>query len=109
MPNAELGKQRVDRADLHAGLAAGVAHGCGVDVVIPIGLNQRQGGEAFDDLRPRLGTRETLQQFLQDKSRRDDDLRTQQGLREFLHLWPGGLDVTAKRQRPNAGIDQKAH
>lgn len=54
--NAQLGEQCVNSADLNAGLAARIANSCRANVIVPVGLQQRQGGEAFDDLRLRLGS-----------------------------------------------------
>lgn len=53
--DAELGDQGIDGSDLHTGAAACRAERRGVDMVLSIGLHQRQRGEAVDDLCPRLG------------------------------------------------------
>lgn len=109
MPDAQLSKQCVDGANLHAASAAGSAQGCCSDVVVAIWLKQREGSESIDDLGPVPGTREALQQFLENQACRDDDLRTEQRVSELLDLWLGGFSIAAKRQRPNARVDQQGH
>lgn len=109
MPDAELRKQCVNGANLDASLAARIAQGCRTDVVVPIRLQQRQSGKPFDDLGPRPGARKTLQELLENKTCRDDDLRTQERVLELMYLRLGDLNVTTKSQRPNACINQKRH
>ena len=41
VPDAELGNQRIDGANLNASPATGVAQTCRSDVVLSVGLNQR--------------------------------------------------------------------
>lgn len=109
MPDAQLGKQCVDGANLHAALAAGSAQGCCGNVVLAIWLKQRKGSKSLDDLGPVPGAREPLQQFLKYQACRDDDLRTEQRVSELVDLWFGGFSIAAKRQRPNARVDQQGH
>jgi hypothetical protein len=73
VPNAKLRQQRINGTDLDSRAAAGVAQGGGVNVIIPIGLEQRQCGKSLDDLGLRLGTKKTLQKLLQNQSGSDDD------------------------------------
>jgi len=72
--DAELCKQRIDRANLDTGLATRIAQASCTDMVFPVGLKQRQSRETLDDLGTRLGTRETLQELLEDETRCDNDL-----------------------------------
>ena len=109
MPDAKLREQRINGADLDTGLAAGITQGCSTDLVVPIGLKQGQSSKTFDDLRLRLGARKALQQLLKNQAGRDDDLRTEQGLLELVDLWFGSVRITAKSQRPDAGVNQKGH
>ena len=106
---AELRKQRIDRADLDTGLSTRIAQAGRTDVVFPVGLKQRQSGEPLDDLAARLGAREPLQEFLENETRREDDVGTEQGILQLAHLRPSGLPIAAKGKRPNAGIDQESH
>lgn len=61
VPDGELCKQCINGSDLNSRLATCISQNRSTDVVISIGLKQRQGGEAFDDLSLGFGTRETLQ------------------------------------------------
>ena len=92
MPDAQLREQRVDGAELDAGPTAEVAQFRGPDVVLPVGLKQRKGGEPLDDLLLGLGSREALQQLLENQARGDDDIRTEEGFPEPLHFRAAGVD-----------------
>ncbi len=61
VPDGELRKQCINSADLNTCSATCILQGCSTDVIISIGLKQRQGGKAFDDLSLGFGTREPLQ------------------------------------------------
>ncbi len=61
VPDGELCKQCINSADLNARLATCISQDCRTDVIISIGLQQRQCGKAFDDLSLGFGTREPLQ------------------------------------------------
>lgn len=61
VPNGELCKQCINSADLNTRLATCISQSGSTDVIISIGLKQRQGGETFDDLSLGFGTREALQ------------------------------------------------
>ncbi|CAG1003919.1 hypothetical protein BURK2_03251 [Burkholderiales bacterium] len=74
MTNTELRKQRIDRADLHAGLSTGVAKGCRGDMVFTVGLKQRQRAKTLDDLSGGFWPRKALQEFLENQPGRDDNL-----------------------------------
>ena len=74
MAHAQLGKQRIDGADLDTGLAAGIAQSSRTDVVVAVRLKQRQSRKAFDDLGLCLRTGEALQEFLENQTCCDDDL-----------------------------------
>lgn len=107
--NAELGEQGVDGAELNTRLAADVAQARRLDVVLSIGLNQRQGCEALDDPGPIPGARESLQELLQDQARGDDHLGTEQRLLQLVHLGTRRFDVPAQSQGPDARVDQESH
>ncbi len=61
VPDGELCKQCINGADLNSRLATCISKNRSTDVIVSIGLKQRQGGEALDDLYMGFGTRETLQ------------------------------------------------
>ena len=78
--NAQLRKQRVYGADLHACAAAAVAQRSGVYVVLPVGREQRQGGKPVNDVCVGTRTGEYLQQFLQDHTRGHEGFAAFKGL-----------------------------
>jgi hypothetical protein len=77
VPYAQLRKQGIDCADLNSGSAAGVAKFSGGDMILPLWLKQRKRSKAFDDLSAGLGSGEALQQLLQHKPCRYNDIRSQ--------------------------------
>lgn len=68
MPDGELYKQRINGADLNTRLATCISQGRSADVIISIGLKQRQGGKAFNNLSLGFGAQEPLQQLLKDQA-----------------------------------------
>lgn len=109
MPDRELCKQCINGAELNACLTTGISQGRGTHMIISVGLKQGQGGEAFDDLSLGFGPRESLQQLLKDQAGRDHDVRTEQGVLEFLHLGLRSFNIPAQGQRPNTGINEQRH
>ncbi len=73
VPDGELCRQCINAAHPNTRLTTRISQRCSTDVIISIGLKQWQGGEAFDDLSLGLGTREPLQQLLQDNACGDHD------------------------------------
>lgn len=104
--NAELGQDGVNGSDLDACAPTGVADVRCCYVVVSVGLNQRQRSEALDDLGLCLRSREALKKLLQDEASCDDDLVTLKGVFERLNRWLSRFNVTPKRKRPNACIDE---
>lgn len=86
MPNAQLGEQRIDRTDLGTCSATLVPEVGRCDVVLAIRLQQRQRREALDDLPTRLWPGESLKQFLENNSRRDDDIGAHERAFELLNF-----------------------
>lgn len=74
MPDGELRKQCINGADLNTRLATCISQSGSTDVIISIGLKQRQGGKVFDDLGLGFGTREPLQQLLKNQASSDHDV-----------------------------------
>lgn len=109
MPDAELGQDRIDGSDRDARTSASIANARCSDVIFSVGLNQRQGCEALDDLGLCLRSREALKKLLQDKPGRHDDLVALERILERLNLGFCRLSVTPKRERPNAGVDEDRH
>lgn len=109
MPDAQLGDQRIDRADLHPGLATDIAQICSGDVVVSIRLNQSERTEAADDPRSCLRCNEALQQFLKDQSSRHNHVGTRQRILQRSDLRFNGRHVAPEGQGPDAGIDEQRH
>ena len=109
MPNAQLSEQRIDRADLDACSAACVPEVGGCDMVVTIRLQQGQSREALDDLCTGLRCGESLQQFLENQPRRDDDIVAHEGVLQQIDFGFGRRDITAQCERPNAGVDKQRH
>jgi hypothetical protein len=59
--DAQLRQERIDRANLNAMTAAGVAKHSGFDVIGSIGNEERQRGEPIQNLLTRFWAREALQ------------------------------------------------
>ena len=109
MANAELGKQRVDRAYLHASPAADIANARRADVILTVRLQERKGGKPLDDLGLRLGPRETLKQFLENEPSRDDYFISLQGIQECLNFRRARLYIPPQRKGPDTRIDEDGH
>lgn len=109
VPDGQLCKQRINGADLDSRFPTCIAQARGTDVIVPIWLKQRQGCKAFDDPGLRLRTREPLQELLKNQPCRDHNVRSEQGIFEFLHLGFRGLNIAPKRQGPNACINEQRH
>ncbi|MEI2623494.1 MAG: hypothetical protein V9G23_06050 [Giesbergeria sp.] len=109
VPDGELCKQGINGPHLNTCFATCVSQDRSADVILSIGRKQRQGSETFDDLRLGFWAREPLQQLLKNQTCGDHDVRAEQGVLELLHLRFGGFNITAKSQRPNAGIDKQRH
>ena len=109
VPNAQLSEQRVDGADLNARSAACVPKIGRCDMVFAIGLKQGKRGEAFNDLCARLGSGESLKQFLENQPGRDNDIGAHEGVLEQVDFRLRGRGIAAQGERPNAGVDQQRH
>ena len=71
---AKLGKQDIDRPNLHTPLAAQIAERRGCNMVFSIRGQQRERGKPIDNLIGCLGTRKALEQLLQNQARSHDSL-----------------------------------
>ena len=109
VPNAQLREQRVDRADLHPGAAASITQFSGVDVILPIGNEERERSESRDDVAARPGTGKSLQQFLKHQARAYNDLSSFESPAQSLHLGSGCIPVAPQGERPDARIDEQRH
>jgi len=66
--NAELRQQCIDRADLNSDAAAAVAQLRSLDVIAPIGNEQRQSRKPIEYPFAHSGAGKALHQFLQDQT-----------------------------------------
>ncbi len=109
MADAELGQDGVDRSDLDACAPTGVANVRCCDVIFSVGLNQRQGCKALDDLGLCLCAREPLKKLLQDEPGCDDYVISLKGIFERLNFRLCRISIAPQRERPNACIDEDRH
>ena len=109
MTDAELCEQGVDGADLHAGATASIAQFRGIDVILPVWSEERQGREPADDVVARTWAGKPLQQFLQDQPRGDDGFAALKGVAQREHCRGGRNLIATEGERPDAGIDEQCH
>lgn len=85
--DAELRKEGVDSSYLHASTTADIAKLCRIDVILPVWHQQGQSGESLNDLFASFGTREPLQQLLQNEAGSQDRIAIFQSPQQDSHLW----------------------
>lgn len=95
---AELSNDCVDGSDLNSGPAACVSKFCSGNVIFSGGLDQRQCGKPFDDLRAGFRAGEALKQLLQYKPCRDHDISTKQCFFQVSNFRFRSLGVPTKGQ-----------
>jgi len=93
---AQLGEERVDRADLDAPTSARAAQGGRLDVVRAVRNDERQGSEGLDNPWLGTGTAEALQEFLQDQSRREHEVVVLEGPAQGADLGRGGWRIATE-------------
>jgi hypothetical protein len=76
MADSELREERIDRPHLNAASPAAISQFRRGDMVLPIRGEQWKRAEAIDDRPAGAWTREALEQFLQDETRRHDRVAT---------------------------------
>lgn len=109
MADAKLREKGVDRAELHPHAPTTVAQVRGVNVVLPVRNEERQGREPLDDVSPCARASEPLQEFLQDQPRGHHYFAALQGAAQGLCFRRRRRGVSTKRERPDARIDEQAH
>jgi len=108
VPDAKLCQQRVDRPDLNAAAPTSVAQLGGVDVVAPVGNEQRQRGKPIEDLPPIARPGKALQKLLQNKTGGQKRLAGLDGANQLTYHRVGGGHIAPQHARPDAGIDEEA-
>jgi hypothetical protein len=106
--NAKLRKERIDRSNLYAGSTAFVAQFGGVNVILPVGHEEWKCRKSTQYLGSRFRALESLKQFLQNKTRRQNTLTRLQRTDQSSNLRLIRRCITPKCQRPDARIDEKA-
>jgi hypothetical protein len=102
-------EKRVDRPDLHALSAAVVPQLGRIDVIVAVRHDEGQRRKALDDLGPALGPGEALQELLQDEAGRQECFAALKSPHQHPDLGSIGRPVPPQRERPDAGVDEKAH
>jgi hypothetical protein len=106
--DAKLSQQGIDCSDLNTATATLVSQLRGVNVVAPVGHQQRQGGKPihYSPAIPRSG--KTLQKLLQHQAGREYCLTRFEGPNQPVNLGHRRGRIPPQRQRPYAGIDKQA-
>ena len=105
--NAQLREDRIDGSDLESPSPRAIPNLRGFKVVVTVGRNKRKSSEPGDDCLLCAGPMEPLENLLVDESRRNDELTIRQRSLQGAHLDEVGRWITAKRQRPYAGVDEQ--
>lgn len=108
MAYAQLRDQGIDRPHLHAMPSTGIAQLRRVDVIVAIGYQEGQGGEALDDALACLGAGKSLQQLLQHESGDDERLAVFQRANQRAYLGGPAGRIAPQSQRPHARVDEQA-
>ncbi len=80
MTTAQLDEQRINRSNLYPVPTTGVPDPGGLDVIVPVRLQESKGGKPLDKLIARFRPSETLKQFLQHEPRDEHLVRALQGV-----------------------------
>jgi hypothetical protein len=106
---AELRQQGIHRSDLHALATAMVPQRRGLNVILTIRHDQRQGRKPRDDLIPAPGTGKTLQQFLQHEASGEQRLAGFERPDQHTDFRNPVRLVAPQRERPDAGVHKETH
>ena len=107
--DAQLGEQSVNSANLQAEAAAPVAQFGSFNVVLSFWIEKGQSGKPFDDILAGAWPAESLQEFLEDQPSGDNCLAALKGPSQGNDFGRGRSRITAKCQRPHAGINKQGH
>ena len=101
MPQAKLNQYGVNSADLYTVPPAGIANLGSFDVVVAIGLQERQRSKPLDQLAACFGAGEALQQFLEDQTCCEYLICPFKSSSKYFYSLSRCLSVAAKRERPD--------
>jgi hypothetical protein len=105
--DAKLRQQGIYRPDLNSGTAANISEfGC-LDVVFTIGRQQWHCRKSVQNQSPIPWPGKTLQQLLEDETGCHQGLAGLDGANEYADFRRFRWNVTPKRQRPNAGVNEQ--
>lgn len=107
VPEAKLREEGVDRPDLRSFASARRAELRRGHVVVTVGYEQRERGEAAHDLLACAGTSESLEQLLEHEAGRDHLLAAFESRGERGDFREVGRPVAPKSERPDARVDEE--
>ena len=107
VPDAESGKERIDRTNLEAAAATVVAKvRCG-GVIFALRHDQRQRSKSFEDLPSRFRAAESLKDFLENQASGEDRSFVPKSVGQEVYAGMSHTLVTAHGKRPDAGINEE--
>jgi hypothetical protein len=105
---AELSQQRIDGTDLNSAASAFVPQFGRLDMVAPVGNQERQCGEPIENLCAVPWSGKALQEFLQNEPGGHEFLARFDSTDQFASFARLGGGIAPEGQRPDAGIDKEA-
>ena len=84
--DAELRNHGVYCADLYTGTTTAIAQLCSVDVILPVGSQERQSRKPVNDVFTRTRAGKSLQQFLQDETCGNNGFATFESVAQYPYL-----------------------
>lgn len=107
--DAKLSEKGIDGGHLHAVPAAVISQFGGLYMIFAIGAQERDCREPIDDEIASRRACETLQEFLKDKTGRQDRFSLRQRLGENQDLRHSGGRIAPEGEGPNARVGEQAH
>ena len=102
-------EQRVDRSGLNSCAPAVIAQSGSFDVIRSIRNEERNRGEAIQDLRLGFRAQEALQKLLEDEARGENQFAGLDRPDQRPHFTCRRWGLAPKGERPDTGIDEQAH
>jgi hypothetical protein len=93
---AELRNHGIDRADLQPSTATSIAQIRGVNVILPVRRQEREGHKPFNDVFTCTRAGKSLQQFLQNETCDYDRVTAFESVTQYAYLGGGGSLVAAE-------------
>lgn len=105
--DAELSEDCIDRPDLHPSPASTISDLRCLEVIVAIRRDEGKRSEARDDRLLRARALKALKELLVDEAGRNDEIAAAQRALESADFWKSGRRVSAKRDGPNARVDEQ--